>query len=237
MRKAAEIPALHGHAPGALGAEREHSGPRRVERGLGQTLVRIDLVEPTVAEIVDDRARHEGDIAKIPRADAVVLEPGRDRRDSFLAVGRAPREYDGVGEGPAVAEPQRIGVHGAGRAAAHIDHDRRLLGKPDDRETGRPLLVGADADLDRRPIECQGGTVDRRVGNEVALVGVRRRNGPDRDGPRRSHDHGQRPDRRHPVSPQASHDRLHDGQERSTQRPPPSTPTTAASGASQTSRA
>ena len=171
MRVASEETALHRHPSGALGAQRKHPGPHRAQRGLRQALVRIDFVEPPRAEIVDDGARHNGYVEKIAGPHAVVLEPGRDRGDGFLAVSRAAREHDGVGERTAVAEPQQIGVDRSRPAAADIDRHRRALRKPDHRDAGRSLFVTADADFDRRPVERQNRTIDCRVGNEAVLIG------------------------------------------------------------------
>ena len=171
MGVAAEIAALHRHPSGALRAQREHPGAQGVKCGLRQPLVRIDLVEAAAAEIVDDRARHDGDLGEVAGADAVVLEPGRNRRDGFLAIGRAARKHDGVGERTAVAEPQQVGIHGARPAAPNVDGHRRALRETDYRDAGRSLFVGADADLDGRPIECQNRAVDRGIGNKTGLVG------------------------------------------------------------------
>jgi hypothetical protein len=69
-----------------------------------------------------------------------------------------------------------------GPPPAHVDRYRRPFRETDDRDARGSLLVRADANLNRWPIEGQSGTVDLGVGNQVALVSVCRRKNSNDDG-------------------------------------------------------
>src|SRR5262249_18859821 len=101
----------------------------------------------------------------------LLLEARRHRGDRLLAISRASGEDDRIDIRGAVAEPESIGVNRAGRAAADIDRDGGALGETDNGNAGRPRLVRADADLERRPVEGQGRPVGRRGDRELALIG------------------------------------------------------------------
>jgi hypothetical protein len=67
-----------------------------MKRRLRQSFVRVDLVQPLAAEIIDDGTSRMSDV--IPRAssESLVLEAGHRGNDGFFAAGRAAREYNRV---------------------------------------------------------------------------------------------------------------------------------------------
>src|SRR5208282_416920 len=92
MGAAAEKVSLYRHASRALRPEREHSRPQRLERRLGEPLVRIDLVQPPAAGVVDDRPGREHAPVRAAATNALVLEARGDSGNGLLAVNCAAGE-------------------------------------------------------------------------------------------------------------------------------------------------
>lgn len=174
MRIAAEEAALHRHASGTLRAQRKHTRSQGCERRAGQSLIRIDVVELS-AQVIDDRARDQSDVAPSAAPNALILEAGGNRGDRLFAVGRASGEHHCVPALPGIAELQRVRVHCAGRTAAGIHDHGGATRKADDGQTGRARLIAADAHFDVGPVEIQRPGVNSGVGNQLRLTSSSRR--------------------------------------------------------------
>jgi hypothetical protein len=118
---------------------------------------------------VDDRAGRPGPLVAGAAAHALVLEARHDGGDSFLAVDRAAGEDDRVHARRSVAEAKGVCIDCAWRAATGIGDDGGAEHQADDGEAGRPLLIGADADLYVRPVEIERWPMDSGVGDEPIL--------------------------------------------------------------------
>jgi hypothetical protein len=129
---------------------------------------------------VDDRAGRPGALVAGAAARALVLEARHDGGDGFLAVDRAAGEDDRVHARRSVAEAKGVCIDRAWRAATGIGDDGGAEHEADYGEAGRPLLIGADADLDILPVEREGRPVNFGVGDEPVLCApsaFRRMNG------------------------------------------------------------
>src|SRR5271163_3041546 len=172
MGAAAEKVSLHRHASRALRPEREDPWAQRLERRLGEALVRIDLVQPPLAEVVDHRPGRARVVVPGAAADALVQEACRNGGDSLLAVDPAAGEDDRVPTRLGIAEAERVGIDRSRRAPAGIDDDRGAEHEADDGEPGRPFLIGADPDFDVLPVERKYRSMDVGVGDEPVLCAL-----------------------------------------------------------------
>ena len=161
--QAAKIASLHGHTAGALCTEGKYTWPQGTQSRMCKPLVRIDFVEPAAAEIVDHGSGHEGDAVPIPSAKPELLHAGGHSSDGLLAVGGAARKDDRIGECGPIAVAEAVSIDGPGRTATNIYRHRCAVLEVNDGEPRGAFLIAAHSNLDRRPVEVQGGPVDLRV--------------------------------------------------------------------------
>src|SRR5689334_21628166 len=132
--------------------------------------VGINLVQPAIAQIVDNCAGDEGDAVPITSAQSELLQSRRDGGDRLFTVGRAAGKDDGIGEWSAVAVAQSVSVDGSRCTTAHIHRHRCTILEVDDGEPSGTLFIRAHSNLDGRPVKTQYGSSATGHGCKNALI-------------------------------------------------------------------